>query len=76
LRLKGRAGLINIRGERKEDFEGVRRVNEAAFGQPVEADLVAALRADGAVTVSLVAEVKGPIVGLLFRRSRCKEPRI
>jgi len=59
--------LIHIRGERKEDFEGVRRVNEAAFGQPAEADLVDALRSGGAVTVSLVAEVKGQIVGhILF----------
>lgn len=59
--------MIHIRGERKEDFEGVRRVNEAAFGQPAEADLVDALRSGGAVTVSLVAEVKGQIVGhILF----------
>jgi putative acetyltransferase len=59
--------LIHIRGERKEDFEGVRRVNEAAFGQPAEADLVDALRSGGAATVSLVAEVKGQIVGhILF----------
>jgi len=59
--------LVHIRGERREDFEGVRRVNEAAFGQPVEADVVDALRANGAATVSLVAEVKGQIVGhLLF----------
>jgi len=67
LRLRERAGLVDIREERKEDFEGVRRVNEAAFGQAVEADLIDALRADGAVTVSLVAEVKGQIVGhILF----------
>ena len=59
--------MIHIRGERKEDFEGVRRVNEAAFGQPAEADLVDALRSGGAATVSLVAEVKGQIVGhILF----------
>ena len=59
--------MVHIREERKEDFEGVRRVNEAAFGQAVEADLIDALRADGAVTVSLVAEVKGQIVGhILF----------
>ncbi len=58
--------MIHIRGERKEDFEGVRRVNEAAFGQPAEADLVDALRSGGAVTVSLVAEVEGQIGGHLF----------
>lgn len=59
--------MVHIREERKEDFEGVRRVNEGAFGQPAEADLVDALRSGGAVTVSLVAEVKGLIVGhILF----------
>jgi putative acetyltransferase len=67
LGLKERVGLVHIREERKEDFEGVRRVNEAAFVQPAEADLVDALRSGGAVTVSLVAEVKGQIVGhILF----------
>jgi len=58
--------LVHIREERKEDFEGVRRVNEAAFGQPAEADLVDTLRSGGAVTVSLVAEVEGQIGGHLF----------
>ena len=59
--------MVHIREERKEDFEGIRRVNEAAFGQPVEADLIDALRAHGAVTVSLVAEVEGQMVGhILF----------
>jgi putative acetyltransferase len=59
--------LVHIREERKEDFEGVRRVNESAFSQPVEADLVDALRSGGAATVSVVAEVKGQMVGhILF----------
>ena len=58
--------MVHIRGERTEDFEGVRRVKEAAFGQPVEADLIDALRANGAATVSLVAKVKDQIVGHLL----------
>jgi putative acetyltransferase len=44
-------------------------VNEAAFGGREEADLVEALRADGAVLLSLVADVDGQVVGhVLFGR--------
>jgi putative acetyltransferase len=56
-----------IRLETKTDVVGVRRVNEAAFGRPAEADLVDALRSAGAVIASLVAEVDGVVVGhILF----------
>jgi len=56
-----------IRAERGGDEDGVRRVNEAAFGQPAEAALVDALRDAGAVIASLVAEDEGVIVGhILF----------
>ena len=43
-----------IREERPEDVAAVREVNEVAFGQPLEADLVDALRANGAARISLV----------------------
>jgi len=56
-----------IRAERAGDEDGVRRVNEAAFGRPGEAALVDALRTAGAVIASLVAEDEGVIVGhILF----------
>jgi putative acetyltransferase len=56
-----------IRPERRADEAGIRRVNEAAFGRPAEADLVDALRAAGAVIGSLVAEEEGEVVGhILF----------
>jgi len=59
--------VVGIREEQEGDQQGVRRVNEAAFGQPTEADLVDALRSGGAVIVSLVAEVDNQIVGhILF----------
>ena len=59
--------LMQIREEIEADREGIRFVNELAFGQPAEADLVDALRADGAVTLSLVAEVDDQIAGhILF----------
>jgi putative acetyltransferase len=58
-----------IRPEREDDHAAIRAVNEAAFGGREEADLVEALRADGAVLLSLVAEVDGQVVGhVLFGR--------
>ncbi|HEX5780792.1 MAG TPA: N-acetyltransferase, partial [Solirubrobacteraceae bacterium] len=61
--------MITVREERPEDRDAVRRVEEAAFGQPDEADIVDALRGDPAWALSLVAELDGEIVGhLLFSR--------
>jgi putative acetyltransferase len=56
-----------IRDEAAPDRAGVRRVNERAFGQPAEADLVEALHRAAVEVISLVAEVDGQIVGhILF----------
>lgn len=52
-----------IRPERPEDHAAVAALHERAFGQPAEARLVAALRAAGAATLSLVAEEDGQVVG-------------
>jgi putative acetyltransferase len=61
-----------VRCEHTEDTQErstVRSINEAAFGRPDEADLVDSLRAEGAVLLSLVAEVEQRIVGhILFSR--------
>ncbi len=60
---------VLIRDEQPGDREQVRKVNEAAFGRSDEADLIDRLRAEGAVLLSLVAEVDGKIVGhVLFSR--------
>ncbi|MCL4265716.1 MAG: N-acetyltransferase [Anaerolineae bacterium] len=59
--------MIQIRREQPEDEAAVRQVNEAAFGRPAEADLVDALRRRDVVTLSLVAERGGEVVGhILF----------
>ncbi len=59
--------MIAIRGERDGDAAGVRAVNEAAFGRPVEAGIVDALRAACPDLVSLVAVEGDGIVGhILF----------
>jgi putative acetyltransferase len=57
--------VTSIRPERPDDAAGVRRVNQAAFGQATEADIVEKLRsAPGAV--SLVAEEDGVVGHILF----------
>ena len=59
--------MIGIRLEQPEDVAAVRQVNETAFGRPLEADLVDALRQRGVVALSLVAEQNGEIIGhILF----------
>jgi putative acetyltransferase len=58
--------MMTIRPERTEDALRVRCVNELAFGQPAEADLVERLRHACAESLSLVAE-DGAVVGhILF----------
>ena len=56
-----------VRPERPADEAAVRAVNVAAFGRPGtetdEADLVDAIRRNGNVIVSLVAEREGEVVG-------------
>lgn len=59
--------MITIRPEKQDDLAAIRIVNEQAFGRPAEADLVDALRRNGRVTLSLVAEDGGRVVGhILF----------
>lgn len=58
--------MITIRAETAADHAAVRRVNEAAFGSPTEADLVAALREVARPYISLVAVLDGQVVGHIF----------
>jgi putative acetyltransferase len=60
---------LRVRDETAEDRAAVHSINEAAFRQPDEADLVDSLRAEGVVLGSLVAELDNRIVGhILFTR--------
>jgi putative acetyltransferase len=60
---------ITIRPAEAADRAAIRTVVERAFGQPLEADLVDRLVADGDAVLELVAEVDGRIVGhVLFSR--------
>ena len=59
---------VEIRPERPDDIDAISElVTSAFFGMPYadgdEADLVEALRAQDALSVSLVAELEGTIVG-------------
>ncbi len=60
---------MTIRTERAGDQQQIRAVNESAFGRADEADLIDNLRTEGAVLLSLVAEVEDSIAGhILFSR--------
>ena len=60
-------GAVAIRREEPRDADAVTRLNELAFGEPTEANLVRALTAAGASTLSLVAEKDRYVVGhILF----------
>jgi len=52
-----------IRPEQPHDLPAIREVHRRAFGQDQEANIVDALRANGAVLVSLVATLGGEVVG-------------
>ena len=54
---------IEIREELPGDIAAVREVNKRAFGQDQEANIVDALRSNGAVLLSLVATLDGQVVG-------------
>ena len=59
--------MITIRLEKPEDIPFVRIINERAFGQPAEADIVDKLRQNCPEALSLVAEDEGYILGhILF----------
>jgi len=59
--------VITIRPEQPDDIPAVHSINEKAFGQPTEANLVDTLRAACPKALSLVALSDGRIVGhILF----------
>ncbi len=59
--------VTKIRLETRKDIPTVRQINELAFGQTTEANIVDAIRQNCHDTVSLVAELDGHVVGhILF----------
>jgi putative acetyltransferase len=55
--------VIQIREERDGDAAAIRELNRLAFGQDQESNIVDALRANGAVILSLVATMADRVVG-------------
>lgn len=55
--------LIEIREERPGDIPAIRDLNERAFEQDQEANIVDALRSNGAAWLSLVATLNDRVVG-------------
>ena len=65
--MKEKTLVIEIREEREEDRQAIGRINEQAFGQPTEANIVDALRANCPGLLSLVAIAGSRVVGhILF----------
>ena len=57
------SALLDIREERSDDIAAIRDLNNRAFSQTQEANIVDALRANRAVLLSLVATLDGEVVG-------------
>ena len=55
--------LVEIRPERPGDIPSIRDLNKRAFEQDQEANIVDALRANGAASLSLVATLEDRVVG-------------
>jgi len=63
--------MIVVRKERPDDIAAIRKINEKAFGQPVEANIVDRLRENCSDLLSLVAVQEGQRVGhILFSPAR------
>lgn len=54
---------IEVREERPEDIPAIHMLNQQAFGQEQEANIVDALRKNGGALLSLVATIDGKVVG-------------
>lgn len=63
-----------VRPATPADRDSIRHVEERAFGQPAEADLVERLTTAGDVVLELVAEKDGVVIGhLVFSRLQVEE---
>lgn len=64
-----------IRPETPADIPAVHRLNELAFGRPLEANIVDTIRRSNGIGLSLVAEDQGRIVGhILFSSAVIEGP--
>lgn len=68
--------MITIRKEKPGDIAAIRSVNERAFYQDDEANIVEKLRKRGALTISLVAVEDDKIMGHIAFRQQLWKRRI
>lgn len=61
--------MLEVREERPDDIAAIRDVNERAFGQQQEGNIVDTLRSNGAVLLSLVATLDRRVVGHILYSS-------
>ena len=66
--------MTTVRAETIQDVAAVKRLNELAFGQPLEANLVDALRENAQPQISLVATNANDVVGHIFFSKVTLEP--
>ena len=67
--------LISVHHETAADVPDIHRINASAFESEAEANLVAALRQNDALTLSLVARVDGQVVGhIAFSEVLVRDP--
>jgi predicted N-acetyltransferase YhbS len=65
---------MNIRSEKPDDRNEIRRINIEAFDTHAEAELIDKLRESGIALISLVAEENGELVGhILFSPIKLEE---
>ncbi len=57
---------MKIRLENKNDFNAIRLVNDKAFGQPQEGNVIHKLRGSDPQVLSFVAEINSQVVGHIF----------
>jgi putative acetyltransferase len=66
---------VNIRDEQAHDYDAIRSLLTEAFGGDAEARLVDDLRADGDLTIALVADIEGEIAGYVAMSALQSPPR-
>jgi len=58
--------IIRIREEKRCDFDAIKYVNDKAFNQPQEGNVIEKLRNNDSRILSLVAEIDNKIIGHIF----------
>ncbi|HAO06410.1 MAG TPA: N-acetyltransferase [Chryseobacterium sp.] len=58
--------MILIRKEQATDYDAIQYVNDQAFNQPQEGNVIRKIRETGADILSLVAEMNNEIIGHIF----------